>query len=314
MGLLLHVFATSPFLWKRVADTPGRGEPPPLVPRARQSWLFCLSPSLCLRPSSSPAPPDLGEIPIHLHRLRLAARGKQGLVAVQIDIPSRQDRHDALARTGTPRAGEQRGHRGRARGFDDLLGVAREIAHPLPDSVIVDDDSGLDPRANDLERWASGDRRGETVRDRVDALEPLWRAVVERDPHRGRAARLDPDDAHTGPTFGQRDGEASDEAAATDGDDDQTDVRLVLEYFQTDRAVSGDHQWILVRMDQRRAARCALSLEPIAERDPIVVEDDLRPELLRRLDLRGGRALRHDDNRACMRGPCRGRPSARRGA
>src|SRR2546428_514420 len=209
MGLLLHVFATSPFLWKRVADTPGRGEPPPLVPRARQSWLFCLSPSLCLRPSSSPAPPDLGEIPIHLHRLRLAARGKQGLVAVQIDIPSRQDRHDALARTGTPRAGEQRGHRGRARGFDDLLGVAREIAHPLPDSVIVDDDNVLDPRANDLERCASGDRRGETVRDRVDALEPLWRAVVERDPHRGRAARLDPDDAHTGPTFGQRDGEAS---------------------------------------------------------------------------------------------------------
>src|SRR5207247_2111200 len=52
----------------------------------------------------------------------------------------------------------------------------------------------------------------------------------------------------------QRERDAGDQAAPADWDDDRSDVRELFVELEADRALAGDHQWILEGMDERRSA------------------------------------------------------------
>ena len=110
--------------------------------------------------------------------------------------------------------------------------------------------------------------------------------------------RLDAVDRAPRPALldGRRD--AADEPAAPDPDDDDVDVREVLDDLEPERPVAGDHVRIVERVGERQAALVADLLEP-GERlaDVLAVEDDLRAVPDAGVDLRAYGAGRHHDDR-----------------
>ena len=67
--------------------------------------------------------------------------------------------------------------------------------------------------------------------------------------HRGRALRLDGDDA---PVGGR--GDAGDETAAADRDHDRLHLRHVLQQLERHRSLSRDHEWVVERVHERATA------------------------------------------------------------
>ena len=77
--------------------------------------------------------------------------------------------------------------------------------------------------------------------------------------------------------FLERRGNAGNQAAAADSDDDHVDIGQVLEDLEPDRAVAGDHLRVVERVDEREAALVADPLH-LGKRfaDVRAVQDDLR--------------------------------------
>ena len=89
-----------------------------------------------------------------------------------------------------------------------------------------------------------------------------------------------------------------DEAAAADRDHDRPGLRHLLGELEPDRPLAGDHALVLVRMDEGGAGLLRVlerGRERVLERR--AHELDLRAVVLRRLDLRHRRVLRHEDGR-----------------
>ena len=78
----------------------------------------------------------------------------------------------------------------------------------------------------------------------ADDMPGLDRALQRR-----RAFRLDPDDANGGLQRLRRGRDAADQSAAADRDEKRVDVRVLLEDFERDGALAGDHQRIGERME-----------------------------------------------------------------
>ena len=116
---------------------------------------------------------------------------------------------------------------------------------------------------------------------RASAFEPLWLDAVDT------GAR--PERLHRG-----RD--AAGEPAAADPDDDDVHVGQVLDDLQADRALAGDRDRVVERVDERQAARIAdaLHLRPgLGRVGP--VEDHLRAVAAAGIHLGADRRGRHDD-------------------
>src|SRR6185503_4159294 len=76
----------------------------------------------------------------------------------------------------------------------------------------------------------------------------------ERILHRGGAGGLAADHAHRRRQRLERHGDAADEPAAADGDDDRVELAELLAELERDGALPGDDLGILERMHQERAA------------------------------------------------------------
>ena len=71
--------------------------------------------------------------------------------------------------------------------------------------------------------------------------------------HGGQALGLNADDADLGIGFLEGAGDAADEAAAADGDDDGFEVGNLLEEFEADGALAGDDFGVVEGMDEGAA-------------------------------------------------------------
>ena len=108
-------------------------------------------------------------------------------------------------------------------------------------------------------------------------------------------------------------GDARDEAAAADGDEDRVDRPLALaQDLHADRALPGDDVRVVVRMDERRAGLLLQRLRVLVRvRIGVAVQDDVAAARLDRGDLDVRRGHRHHDRRAA-RQPLRGERHALR--
>src|SRR4029079_1403473 len=114
--------------------------------------------------------------------------------------------------------------------------------------------------------------------------------------HRVRALGLDTDDPGSGTTRLHGRGDAADQSPTPDADDDDIDVRYVIDDLETDRPVAGDHRRIVERMDECEPFDVADALhlrERIAH--VLAMQDHARAVVEARVDLGADRALRHDD-------------------
>ena len=94
----------------------------------------------------------------------------------------------------------------------------------------------------------------------------------------------------------ERGRDPADQPAATDPDDHDVQVGLVLEQLQADRAVTGDHRRVVERVDEPQAIRVADPLhlgEGLA--DVGAMEDHPGAIAKAGIDLRPNRARGHDD-------------------
>ncbi len=114
--------------------------------------------------------------------------------------------------------------------------------------------------------------------------------------HRGQLLRLDADDADLGVGLLEGAGDAADEAAAADGDDDGFDVGDLLEQFEADGALAADDLGVVEGMDEGAALFDAAAHGFFAGLVVAgAVEDDFGAIAARGGDLDLRRGQRHDD-------------------
>src|SRR5205814_6527185 len=155
---------TRPRYWSR--DRAGGPAPPPFFP--------------CRRTGRRRHRPDRDSRAPPRPRRARASLSEDLRHAREVDVPSRNDRDDALTGPHRDLPRDEGPGRGRTRGLRDKLRALREETHSLGDEVIVDHDDIRDETPHDVERNRSGDGCRETIGDRVDALEPYRLARVER--------------------------------------------------------------------------------------------------------------------------------------
>ena len=116
--------------------------------------------------------------------------------------------------------------------------------------------------------------------------------------HARRVHRLDAHDAHLRVERLHVGGDARDQAAATDGDEDRIGrVRQLAQDLHADRALPRDHVGVVERVDEGEAALAGdLDGMLVGVVEIVAVQHDLAAEVEHRLHLDGRRRLRHDDH------------------
>ena len=121
-------------------------------------------------------------------------------------------------------------------------------------------------------------------------------SAVERVPERWIERGLRPDDLDRRLARTGGDRIAGDEPAAADGNDQRVEVGGVFQHFERDGALAGDHQRIVIGVDEGQAALARDGLRAhLRLRHAFAVEHDLGAVGLRGLDLHERRRHRHDD-------------------
>src|SRR5262249_2628588 len=95
-------------------------------------------------------------------------------------------------------------------------------------------------------------------------------------------------------------GDSRDQSAASDRHEDRRELaRTVTQDLVADGPLSGDHEWIVERIDEHRSSRLdELVAVSLRLRVTVAPQDNFRAEILDRLHLDLRRRLRHDDQRA----------------
>ena len=166
-------------------------------------------------------------------------------------------------------------------------------------SIVRYPDDLLDRRLHDGEGDLADFANGDAVGEDADAIERDPSSGLERLVHRVGFVRFDADDPDVRAQRLDVAGDAGDEAAAADRDEDRGDVaQLVAQDLVGDRSLPGDDERIVEGMHEREAG---LANELVASclgfGVAVAGQDDFRPERAHGLDLDLGRGLRHDDER-----------------
>ena len=168
-------------------------------------------------------------------------------------------------------------------------------AHPGQDRRVVEQDDVVEVPLRHRQRPGAGERRAEPVGDALGLdLDDL--VALDGEADRVRSARFDAVHADPGPLLLERRGDARDQAAAADADDDDVEVGLVLEQLEANRTMAGDDGRVIERVDEAQALRVADPLhlgEGLA--DVGAMEDDPRAVAEAGIDLGAHGAGGHDD-------------------
>ena len=211
----------------------------------------------------------------------------------RIDVAAGQDQPDTAAAEACPvgKHGRQPGGAGafghgllqHEIGGDRLLDLSLADQHHIVDMGT----HGCEGEGADI---LDGDAFGQRLAADPGVLAP------ERRPHGGIDLGLHADDLAGRLQRLDRDGDARDQAAATDRHDDRFEVRTVFDDLQADGALAGDDMGIVVGMDEHRAgARDPLLDDGVAIGQRLALEHHLGAEGAGGGDLHEGGVRRHDD-------------------
>src|ERR1035437_155800 len=121
------------------------------------------------------------------------------------------------------------------------------------DFFVVDGDDFVDVVANHGQGEVAGASDGDAIGDGGLGGDGDGVSGLASAEHGGKLFRLDADDADSGIGLIERAGEAADEPAAADGDDDGFDVGDLLEQFEADGALAGDDLGVVEGVDEGAA-------------------------------------------------------------
>src|SRR6266540_3635905 len=191
------------------------------------------------------------------------------------------------------------GDRERARRLEDRARVLEHVLQRRARGVGVDANDFIDVLACEAKRLLADLLHRDAVGEKPDVRELHAPPRLERARHRVGILRLHADDADLRAHALDIRGDAGDQAAAADRDEDRVEIALPLaQQLHADRALTGDHIGIVVRMHERRL-RPALQLERmrvgVAVR--IAVQHHLRAARGDRSDLDLRRGDGHHDRR-----------------
>jgi hypothetical protein len=202
----------------------------------------------------------------------------------------------AMATKVPPRApvsGDVLLHPGDAEGAGRFEDAARVLEHVLDGGaggVGVDRDPAVDQLAGEAEGFGAHRLDRRAIREQADVGERHPLASAHRADHGIRVVRLHPVDRHLGPHRLHVGGDAGDQAAAADGDEDAVDrPGMLAQDLHADRALAGDHVRVVEGVDEGEAPLCGDRLGPHGGvRVAVARELDLGPEPAHGLDLERG--------------------------
>ena len=187
----------------------------------------------------------------------------------------------------------------RGRGLDDRARVLEDVLHRGAELVGVDEDHVVDVAAREPERLDPDLLDGDAVGEEADVGERDAASRAERALHRVRVLRLDADDPDLRAQPLDVRGDAADQAAAADRDEDRVDrLAQLAQDLHRDRALAGDHVDVVVGVDEDQlpAAHDAHRLG-IGVVVRVALEHDRGPERGDRVDLDLRRRHGHHDRR-----------------
>ena len=185
-------------------------------------------------------------------------------VARQVVVTTRHDAHDravgaaqqclAISRIGQIHV-RGRGSEGTGGLGDDAVGLV-ELQHLRAHRALGHDQHGINELRGNVEGERTCAAHSRAIHERIDLRQGHRLPRLESSVHRRRARGLHTDDLHLGTVCAQPRRDARDEAAAAHGDQDRSRVRghLLLE-FDTDRALTGDREGIIVGVNVGAARR-----------------------------------------------------------
>ena len=159
----------------------------------------------------------------------------------------------ATARLAWTRPGEEGRQPHGAGAFDDGLGALKELHDRHPDLGVGDRDDIVNVLAHEAEGDLARVLDGDPVGDRLGLGGRVDLAVLERRDVRRAPGGLDADHADVRPLALDRKRDPREQATASERDDDGVDVRNVFEDLEADRALPGDHELVVERVDERAA-------------------------------------------------------------
>ena len=127
--------------------------------------------------------------------------------------------------------------------------LRREMGVDRPfEMALVDAHDGIDMTAHDRQRLLSGYLDGDAFGHRG----PTGHGVdtLQCHPHGGIHACFDADQANAGLRCLGRGHHSGDHAAADDGDGDRIEVRPLLQHFERQLALAGDHVGVVIGVDE----------------------------------------------------------------
>ena len=175
---------------------------------------------------------------------------------VEVDVRAAEDReeiapHDIAACDVPFRARDTECRRR----LDDRARVLEDVLHRGADLVGVDQEHLVDVESRQPERLRADASHGDAVCELAHVSERHAPAGPQRAVHRVGVGGLDADNSGLGPKPLHVGGDAADEAAAADGDEDRIDRLAELpQHLHPDRALAGDHVRVVVRMHEREPA------------------------------------------------------------
>ena len=212
-----------------------------------------------------------------------------------VDIGAADQQADG--RAGEPAAVfEQRRQRRRAGAFGQNLGLQQHGLHRRLDGRFGHDDNIVDQPPDDFQRDVAGRFDGDALGDAgatQGRLDPVQGVI-----HRGIQIRLDADNIDFRRDRLGRGGDAGNEPAAADGNDDRVESRDVVQDFESRGSLPGDNFLVVIGMDENQpVARRAFQGEGLDGVDAVAPQFDPRAKRLGAADLGEGGAFGHHDGR-----------------
>ena len=247
------------------------------------------------------------------HRFaRLADFGAFGDEAqtVEVHVGSASDGdHGPAAHGMLGSPGFHAGHGQRAGRFEDAARVLENVLDRGADRIGIDPYDFVDEFAADAECLLADLFDRGTVAEQADVLEPDPPTRLDRAGHGVGIERLHADDADLGPDRLHVRGNARDQPAATDGDEDGLErVRMLAQDFHADRALPGNHVGIVERMHEDEPAAFAQRIGVgLGIRIGFAAQDDLdalAADRMHRVDLDLRRGYRHHDHGTAIEPGC----------
>ena len=188
--------------------------------------------------------------------------------------------------------------RNRARALGDHLLLLDKGEDGGGDLVVGDGDDVVNVLLTGVERNSARFLDRDTIGDGGDGGQTLYLAVVDGIEHAGSAGCLHAVDLDIGIELLDGEGNAGDESAAADRNDDRVRVGQLVENFQTDSALSRDNPVVIKGMNEGVALLVAqIERSLIGVVVNAVDKADVRAELAGGLHLGDGGAVRQADQR-----------------